>query len=64
MTRIGKDMNDDDAELLNADFEAGQTLRDAVVDSAVLYYTGELADDDDDIFEDDDGDAEDEDEDE
>jgi nucleosome assembly protein 1-like 1 len=40
-------MPDELAEILNADFENGQLIRDTVVDSAVLYFTGESVDDDD-----------------
>jgi nucleosome assembly protein 1-like 1 len=41
------DVDDDTRELLNADFEIGQILRDRILPRAVLYYTGEAADDED-----------------
>jgi hypothetical protein len=34
-------------ELLNADFEIGQILRDRILPRAVLYFTGEAQDDED-----------------
>lgn len=43
------ELDDDTRDLLNADFELGQILRDRVVPRAVLYFTGEAADDDDDF---------------
>ncbi|CAD5227038.1 unnamed protein product [Bursaphelenchus xylophilus] len=46
-TEISEDLPDDEAELLNADFEIGQLIRDTIVDNAVLYYTGEITDEDD-----------------
>ncbi|CAD5220224.1 unnamed protein product [Bursaphelenchus okinawaensis] len=46
-TEVSEDLPEDEAELLNADFEIGQTIRDTLVDNAILYYTGEIADDDD-----------------
>jgi len=44
---VEKDMEDEIAETINADFEAGQMIRDTVIDGAVLYYTGESVEDDD-----------------
>lgn len=40
------DVDDETRELLNADFEIGQILRDRIVPRAVLYFTGEANDDD------------------
>ncbi len=37
--------DEDTREILNADFEIGQTLRDRIIPRAVLYYTGEAHDD-------------------
>jgi len=45
--QVEKDMPDETADQINADFEAGQMIRDTVVDGAVLYFTGESVDDDD-----------------
>jgi hypothetical protein len=45
--KVEKDMGEDVADLLNTDFESGQLIRDAVIDGAVLYYTGESVGDDD-----------------
>lgn len=39
--------DDETKELLNFDFEVGQTIRDRIIPRAVLYYTGEAHDDDD-----------------
>lgn len=38
--------------LIHFSFQAGQLIRDTVVDGAVLYYTGESVDDDDFGFDD------------
>ncbi|KAI6176367.1 Nucleosome assembly protein 1-like 1 [Aphelenchoides bicaudatus] len=46
-TQVEKEMPDEVAEMLNADFEAGQLIRDTVIDGAILYYTGESAEDED-----------------
>jgi len=40
-------LDDETRELLNADFEIGQILRDRILPRAVLYYTGEAQDDED-----------------
>jgi nucleosome assembly protein 1-like 1 len=54
----GEDSLDDDTrDLLNADFEIGQILRDRVLPRAVLYFTGEAQDDE---YEDEDEEDEDE----
>ncbi|KAI6216644.1 Nucleosome assembly protein 1-like 1 [Aphelenchoides fujianensis] len=45
--KIHPDMAEEEADRLNGDFELGQLLRDSVVDSAVIFYTGECVDDDD-----------------
>jgi nucleosome assembly protein 1-like 1 len=42
-----EELDDETRELMNADFEIGQILRDRILPRAVLYYTGEAADDDD-----------------
>lgn len=39
------EVDDETRELLNADFEIGQILRDRIVPRAVLYFTGEANDD-------------------
>jgi len=58
-----EDVDDETRELLNADFEIGQILRDRIVPRAVLYFTGEANDDESyDEDEDEDGDEFDEDE--
>jgi len=44
---VEKDLDDESADLLNADFQAGQSIRDVVIDSAVLLYTGEAAEEED-----------------
>lgn len=55
-------MQDTEAqELLQADFEVGQLFRDQIVPRAVLFYTGESAEDND-LFDDYDDVDEDEDE--
>jgi len=48
----GEEMDDENKELLNADFEIGQILRDRIIPRAVLYYTGEAHDEDDEFDED------------
>ncbi|CAF1101556.1 unnamed protein product [Adineta steineri] len=52
----------DEMRMLAADFEIGHMLRDSIVPKAVLYYTGEVGDEDDGEYDDEDED-EDEDED-
>jgi hypothetical protein len=37
----------DEVRMLAADFEIGHMLRDSIVPKAVLYYTGEVGDEDD-----------------
>ncbi len=37
----------DEMRMLAADFEIGHMLRDSIVPKAVLYYTGEVSDEDD-----------------
>jgi nucleosome assembly protein 1-like 1 len=68
----GETVDDDTEALLDADFEIGQFFRERIVPRAVLYFTGEAIEDEDDEYEDDDyedgeddgeDDAEDEDED-
>jgi len=46
------DLDDENKELLNADFEIGQILRDRIIPRAVLYYTGEAHDEEDEFDED------------
>lgn len=42
------DMEDsDEMRMLAADFEIGHMFRDSIVPKAVLYYTGEVGDEDD-----------------
>jgi nucleosome assembly protein 1-like 1 len=53
------ELDDVTRDLLNADFEMGQILRDRILPRAVLYFTGEAADDDD--FDEDEDEEEDED---
>ena len=38
----------DEMRVLAADFEIGHMLRDSIIPKAVLYYTGEVGDEDDD----------------
>jgi len=52
------DLDDESKELLNADFEIGQIIRDRIVPRAVLYFTGEAHDDDDEEYDEDDEDEE------
>ncbi|CAF0988848.1 unnamed protein product [Adineta ricciae] len=52
----------DEMRMLAADFEIGHMLRDSIVPKAVLYYTGEVADEDDGEY-DEEGDEDDEDDD-
>lgn len=47
-----EEMDDENKDLLNADFEIGQILRDRIIPRAVLYYTGEAHDEDDEFDED------------
>uniref|UniRef100_A0A915HN41 Nucleosome assembly protein 1-like 1 n=1 Tax=Romanomermis culicivorax TaxID=13658 RepID=A0A915HN41_ROMCU len=49
-----EDMDEDTKDILNADFEIGQIIRDRIVPRAVLYFTGEAHDEDDDDYEEDD----------
>ena len=60
------DEDEEEVELLQADFELGQIIRDHVVPRAVLFFTGEAADDDmfDDFADEGDDDEDEEDEDE
>lgn len=51
-----EDMDDESKEVLNADFEIGQIIRDRIIPRAVLYYTGEAHDDDDEDYDDEDED--------
>ncbi len=45
---IDGDLEDsDEVRILAADFEIGHMLRDSIVPKAVLYYTGEVGDEDD-----------------
>ena len=44
----GEMEENDDMSRLAADFEIGHLLRDSVIPKAVLYYTGEVGDEDDD----------------
>jgi len=39
--------DNEEMSLLAADFEIGHMLRDSIVPKAVLYYTGEVGDEDD-----------------
>jgi len=41
-----EEIDDETRELLNADFEIGQILRDRIVPRAILYFTGEAHDED------------------
>lgn len=45
---------DDDQSNIRNDFEVGQLIRDQIIPRAVLFYTGEAADDED-FFDEDDG---------
>ncbi|UJR08120.1 hypothetical protein I4U23_012397 [Adineta vaga] len=54
----------DEMRMLAADFEIGHMLRDSIVPKAVLYYTGEVGDEDDGEFDEDEEDEDDEDDDE
>ena len=38
--------DNDEINLLAADFEIGHMLRDSIIPKAVLYYTGEVGDED------------------
>ncbi|KAI6187549.1 Nucleosome assembly protein 1-like 1 [Aphelenchoides besseyi] len=49
VTKIAAELPEEEADLLHADFELGQLLRDSIIDSAVLFYTGEIADEDDEL---------------
>lgn len=48
------EMDDETKDLLNADFEIGQIIRDRIVPRAVLYYTGEAHDGDGDEYDEED----------
>ncbi|XP_020300774.1 nucleosome assembly protein 1-like 1 isoform X1 [Pseudomyrmex gracilis] len=55
------DIDEETQSLLTSDFEIGHYIRERIVPRAVLYYTGEVLDDEDEDYEDeDDGDDEDE----
>ncbi|XP_074659932.1 nucleosome assembly protein 1-like 1 isoform X2 [Tubulanus polymorphus] len=60
-----EELDEETETLLAADFEIGHFIRERIVPRAVLYFTGEALEDDDDEYDDeeDDGDDEDEDED-
>ncbi|ESO07807.1 hypothetical protein HELRODRAFT_110599 [Helobdella robusta] len=58
------EMDEETDTLLEADFEIGQFIRERIVPRAILYYTGELVDDEDDEYDDEDEAGDDEDEDE
>ncbi|XP_011883121.1 PREDICTED: nucleosome assembly protein 1-like 1-B isoform X1 [Vollenhovia emeryi] len=59
------DMDDETQALLTSDFELGHYIRERIVPRAVLYYTGEVLDDEDEDYEDEeDGDDEEDEEDE
>ncbi|KAL0273386.1 UNVERIFIED_CONTAM: hypothetical protein PYX00_006064 [Menopon gallinae] len=63
----GMDIDDETESLLSADFEIGHYIRDRIVPRAVLYYTGEALEEEEDEFEEEEGEedsADDEDEDE
>ena len=47
------DANNDDKELLQADFDMGETLYSSIIPRAVVYFTGEGIDDFDDDFDED-----------
>ncbi|CAF3091386.1 unnamed protein product [Rotaria sp. Silwood2] len=53
----------DEMRMLAADFETGHLLRDSIIPKAVLYYTGEVGDEDDENFDEDEDEDEDDDED-
>ncbi|VDN51505.1 unnamed protein product [Dracunculus medinensis] len=42
---MGCELDDDEREMVEADFEIGQLFRDQVIPRAVLFYTGEIVDD-------------------
>jgi len=52
----GEDMDPELAEIVQNDFELGQIIRDQIIPHAVLYFTGEAADDDDEEDEEEDDD--------
>jgi nucleosome assembly protein 1-like 1 len=53
LKEYSEDLSPEAEETLNNDFEIGQLLRDQILPHAVLYYTGEAADDaEDDYFDD------------
>lgn len=56
---LNEEVDDETRELLNADFEIGQILRDRIVPRAVLYFTGEAHDEE--SYDEDDGEDDDED---
>lgn len=49
LQEITEDMEDTAAAMMNEDFEIGQTIRDSVIDAAVLFYTGECVEDEEDL---------------
>jgi len=55
--------DNDEMSLLAADFEIGHMLRDSIVPKAVLYYTGEVGDEDEGDYDEEDEDEDDEEED-
>lgn len=56
-----EDIEDDMRRLLTADFELGHYFRERIIARAVLYYTGEIVEDEEDFEEEEDEDEEDED---
>lgn len=46
-TNEDEEEDEEEQELLRADFEIGQMIRDQIIPRAVLFYTGEAADEDD-----------------
>jgi hypothetical protein len=47
VSELSDDLDETDSELLRSDFEIGQIIRDQVIPRAVLFYTGEAADEED-----------------
>lgn len=54
-----EELDEETRDLINADFEIGQILRDRIIPRAVLYFTGEAHDDDDESYVDEDEEDED-----
>jgi len=50
----GEDIDDELRQLLTTDFEIGHYIRERIIPRAVLFYTGEAIEDEDDDYEDDD----------